>query len=356
MDPFSLTVGIIGVVDGGISLSERLKGKIDDYRNAKREVEELTHEIDLCTTLLDVLGDSLDRPESAYPKNVARQTRRLVEDMRTVFADVESLIADFDYSIRASSKYMIDAGSLRGHHDRLKALQLSFIFMQSICPPQRTPAPATAFSGTIGQLGSFEGTIQHVPVYTGASGSSDNTSITYKATLTLQASPSNHGANTPAGSSNAGRPQDLTDRLEEVKKNKRLKRKLAALTSNPFFSRETLGAVFSKSTTYAATYSLIEPRMRTGLGHEVDEDEEAEVEQYVQPRTEKQAESDVDDILTYLFDDDSGMENRADVGPDVVIVETAPGPSPSSPSRPLPYPTVDADQSPPSRYSTPPTY
>ena len=81
MDPFSLTVGIVGAVDGGLSLAEKLKGKIDDYRGAGREVEELAHEIDLCATLLDVLGDSLERPESAYPKNVVKQTWRLVGDV-----------------------------------------------------------------------------------------------------------------------------------------------------------------------------------------------------------------------------------------------------------------------------------
>jgi len=81
MDPFSLTVGIIGLVDGGLSLSKELKEKIDDFRDAGREVIELAHEIDLCTTLLDVLGESLDRPENAYPKNVVKQTKRLVEDV-----------------------------------------------------------------------------------------------------------------------------------------------------------------------------------------------------------------------------------------------------------------------------------
>lgn len=81
MDPFSVTVGVIGVVDAGISLSKELKGKIDDFNNAEREVIELAHEIDLCTTLLDVLGDNFDRPENAYPKNVVKQTRRLVMDV-----------------------------------------------------------------------------------------------------------------------------------------------------------------------------------------------------------------------------------------------------------------------------------
>lgn len=81
MDPFSITVGIVGLVDGGLSLSKDLKSKIDDFRNAERDVIELAHEIDLCTTLLDVLGDSLNGPENAYPKNIAKQTKRLVEDV-----------------------------------------------------------------------------------------------------------------------------------------------------------------------------------------------------------------------------------------------------------------------------------
>lgn len=89
MDPFSITVGIVGLVDGGLSLSKDLKNKIDDFKNAEREVIELAHEVDLCTTLLDVLGDSLDRPESAYPKNVVKQTRRLVEDVRTSWTTVD---------------------------------------------------------------------------------------------------------------------------------------------------------------------------------------------------------------------------------------------------------------------------
>jgi hypothetical protein len=81
MDPFSITVGIIGLVDGGLSLSKDLKGKIVTFRHAEQEVLELAHEIDLCVTLLDVFGQSLDRPENEYPKNVVKQTRRLVEDV-----------------------------------------------------------------------------------------------------------------------------------------------------------------------------------------------------------------------------------------------------------------------------------
>ena len=84
MDPFSITVGIVGLVDGGLSLSKELKGKIVAFKHAEQEVMELAHEIDLCTTLLDILGQSFDRPENAYPKNVVKQTKRLVDDVGTI--------------------------------------------------------------------------------------------------------------------------------------------------------------------------------------------------------------------------------------------------------------------------------
>jgi len=82
MDPFSITVGIVGLVDGGLSLSKELKDKIDSFKDAGNEIIELAHEVDLCTTLVDVLGNGLDRPESVYPANVIKQTRWLVGDVR----------------------------------------------------------------------------------------------------------------------------------------------------------------------------------------------------------------------------------------------------------------------------------
>ena len=80
-DPFSITCGVVGLVDTGLSLAKELKKRIDLYRSAERDITDLAHEVDLCTTLLDVFGETLDRPESAYPKNVVRQTKRLVADV-----------------------------------------------------------------------------------------------------------------------------------------------------------------------------------------------------------------------------------------------------------------------------------
>ena len=81
MDPFSITCGAVGLVDAGINVARELKTKIDLYKSAEQDIKELAHEVDLCTSLLDIFGNSLDRPESAYPQNVVKQTKRLVADV-----------------------------------------------------------------------------------------------------------------------------------------------------------------------------------------------------------------------------------------------------------------------------------
>ncbi|RMZ23039.1 hypothetical protein D0859_12929 [Hortaea werneckii] len=345
MDPFSITVGIVGLVDGGLSLSKDLKSKIDDFRNAEREVIELAHEIDLCTTLLDVLGDSLNGPENAYPKNIAKQTKRLVEDVGLHFDPkpcnngpgglmakehldakyVELLLAEFDYSARASGRYMIRAETFRGHHDKLKGLQLSFIFMLSVCPAPRPVQPdAEATPGT------FEGTIQHVPISTGVRDPKSGAPIMYKATLTLQPSqPHQTSTETNGEAGHANSEPDFSDRLEEAKKNKHLRKKLAALTSNPFFSREAFGSMFGRHPPKAKFYRYaesisIEPRMSAPLrtlsnAEDVDFGAGEAVEEEVpmhQPEfspASRTADDRVDDILTYLFH--NGEDESAGASP-----------------------------------------
>ncbi|RMX93470.1 hypothetical protein D0868_12839 [Hortaea werneckii] len=320
MDPFSITVGIVGLVDGGLSLSKDLKSKIDDFRNAEREVIELAHEIDLCTTLLDVLGDSLNGPENAYPKNIAKQTKRLVGDMRNVFKDVELLLAEFDYSAKASGKHMIKAETFRGHHNKLKSLQLSFIFMLSVCP---APRPVQSDAGiapgdVVGPSGTFEGTIQRVPINTGARDPKSGAPITYKATLTLQPSESQQASTGTDGRTNqASSGPEFSDRLEEAKKNKHLRKKLAALTCNPFFSREAFGSMFGRHPPKAKVYRYaepisIEPRMGmplrshsdaadVGFGAGEEMGEELPMHHPELSDSSRTADDRVEDILTYLI-------------------------------------------------------
>ncbi|KAI7222166.1 hypothetical protein KC333_g1331 [Hortaea werneckii] len=296
----------------------------------QREVIELAHEIDLCTTLLDVLGDSLNGPENAYPKNIAKQTKRLVGDMRNVFKDVELLLAEFDYSAKASARYMIKAETFRGHHDKLKGLQLSFIFMLSVCPaPRPVQSDDSVASGdVVGPSGTFEGTIQHVPIYTGARDPKSGAPVTYKATLTLQPSESQQGSTGTDGRTNqAGSGPDFSDRLEEAKKNKHLRKKLAALTSNPFFSREAFGSMFGRHPPKAKVYRYaesisVEPRMGMPLRSHSDAgdvgfgageaiEDEVPMHQPELSPSSRTADDRVEDILTYLFHDEEDESGEA---------------------------------------------
>lgn len=242
--------------------------------------------------------------------------------MRNVFRDVETLLASFDYSTIASSKYMIKAETFRGHHDKLKGLQLSFIFMLSVYPAQRTPPPMdpmVSSSSTLAQLGSFEGTIQHVPVYTGSRDPKSGSPITYKATLTLQpAVKQTHAGASDTAESSSSRP-DFTDRLEEARKDKRLKRKLAALTSNPFFSKETFGSMFARkpearlyrpepgrvrhSDSFASPVAYSVSCEDTAYNEEVGKVKQRSnvgTSEYGEHSQERKAEKDVDDILAYV--------------------------------------------------------
>ncbi|KAI7164486.1 hypothetical protein KC349_g569 [Hortaea werneckii] len=296
----------------------------------QREVIELAHEIDLCTTLLDVLGDSLNGPENAYPKNIAKQTKRLVGDMRNVFQDVELLLAEFDYSAKASARYMIKAETFRGHHDKLKGLQLSFIFMLSVCPAPRPVQPddGIASGNVVGPSGTFEGTIQHVPIYTGARDPKSGAPVTYKATLTLQPSESQRASTgTDGRADQASSGPDFSDRLEEAKKNKHLKKKLAALTSNPFFSREAFGSMFGRHPPKAKVYRYaesisVEPRMGmplrshsdaadVGFGAGEESGQGVPMHQPGLSPLSRTADDRVEDILTYLFHDEEDESAEA---------------------------------------------
>ena len=239
--------------------------------------------------------------------------------MRNVFQDVELLLAEFDYSAKASGRYMIKAETFRGHHDKLKGLQLSFIFMLSVCPtphpvqPDADAAPGNAVSPS----GTFEGTIQHVPIYTGARDPKSGAPVTYKATLTLQPSESQQastGTDAKPGQTNS--EPDFSDRLEEAKKNKHLRKKLAALTSNPFFSREAFGSMFGRHSPKAKVYRYaetisIEPRMGmplrshsdaedAGLGSGEAIGEEVPIHRPGLSPSSRTADDRVEDILTYV--------------------------------------------------------
>jgi hypothetical protein len=201
--------------------------------------------------------------------------------MRVIFDNVEAAIEGFDASFQASAKYVMDASGLREQHSKLKSLQLSFVFMLSICPPQATATLRPSDTASISSVattsllsgnGVFEGTIEQFPVYSTIQGSTDKEPITYRATLTLHpakgnpALPAGKPESTSSSSPSTGgthAPPDFTEQLSSLRRDQRLKKKLANLTSNPFFSKDSFGAYFGHSASAAKpeTRMGVDPRM-----------------------------------------------------------------------------------------------
>ncbi|KAK5118886.1 hypothetical protein LTR62_000096 [Meristemomyces frigidus] len=344
MDPFSLAVGIVGLVDGGLNLSRELKGKIVAFRGAEQEVMELAHEIDLSVTLVDLLGQRFDRPEDGYPRNVVRQTRLLVEDMNQIFDRVFGLLQDFDASVKAAAKYVLDANELKEQHAKLKGLQLSFVFMLSVCPPSRPTMTATTGGS---QAVSSQSTPVQIPITTTtASGET----VTYMATLTLQPTEPNQVPTPPSNSAKESQTDDhpdFTEQLNRLRKDQRLKKKLANLASNPFFAKDSFGALFGAHARRASStksngmveYSYMEPiSMKTGAPEddpptyasvpfdtcgEVDQEDH---EEDFAARLAEESIQDAEDILDYLYDDSKATEKdntSSDTGNEVEVIDVS---------------------------------
>jgi hypothetical protein len=79
MDPFSITVGVVGLADAGTTLAGFLTDKYKSYRDAPELILEIAHEVEFCAGLVDMFGSSLDRPGVKYPERFVRDAKGLVE-------------------------------------------------------------------------------------------------------------------------------------------------------------------------------------------------------------------------------------------------------------------------------------
>ncbi|KAK5738201.1 hypothetical protein LTR17_006231 [Elasticomyces elasticus] len=247
MDPFSITAGVIGVVDGGLSLSKMLVDRVQNFRRADEQIMELAHEVDLCNALLDELRPRLNLPRGSYPKNLVSVAEVLITRMSETMDSIRKRVQTFDTSKTDAAKYaLFDAGALKGHHGKLKGLQTDFMCLLCVFPAQPpVTAPAMATSGLAG-LVSLEGTIQHIPIYSNSRDPSSGGPVTYQATLTLRPAPTQPtGIPAPPTPAPPGLPAQsaaLAQQLQDLKRDKVARKKLANLTSSPFFQ---LGNMFS---------------------------------------------------------------------------------------------------------------
>ncbi|KAK3623027.1 hypothetical protein LTR56_021867 [Elasticomyces elasticus] len=264
MDPFSITAGVIGVVDGGLSLSKMLVDRVKDFNKAEEQIMELAHEVDLCSTLLDELRPRLNLPRGAYPKNLVSVAEVLITRMSETMDSIRKRVQAFDTSKANAAKYaLFDAGTLRGHHGKLKGLQTDFMCLLCVFPAQsQVTAPAMGISGLAG-LGSLEGTIQHIPIYSNSRDPSSGGPVTYQATLTLRPAPTQPaGIPSPPAPAPSGGPAQsaaLAQQLQDLKRDKVARKKLANLTSSPFFQ---LGDIFGSKKSRRSQPVSPDPRSR----------------------------------------------------------------------------------------------
>lgn len=154
MDPFSITVGVVGLADAGTSLAGFLTDKYKTYRDAPELILEIAHEVEFCAGLVDMFGTNLDRPGAEYPERFVRDAKNLVRRTNAVFLDIRELIPtdkDFDAPFsRARWHFVLDKKKLLEHQQRLRQLQQMFMFMETMHRyhyPSNNPAKPSDVGG-----------------------------------------------------------------------------------------------------------------------------------------------------------------------------------------------------------------
>ncbi|KAK5682448.1 hypothetical protein LTS10_005576 [Elasticomyces elasticus] len=313
MDPFSITAGVIGVVDGGLSLSKMLVDRVQNFRRADEQIMELAHEVDLCNALLDELRPRLNLPRGSYPKNLVSVAELLITRMSETMDSIRKRVQTFDTSKTDAAKYaLFDAGALKGHHGKLKGLQTDFMCLFNSRDP------------------------------------SSGGPVTYQATLTLRPAPTQPtgipAPPTPAPSGVPAQSAALAQQLQDLKRDKVARKKLANLTSSPFFQ---LGNMFSSKKSHRRQAASPDPKSRyrmrapdpeerafmrkaaddetTGYSYGLDPPSD-----YMGPIESRSTLGDdasaskVDAMLDYLFEEDDS--ESYDISEDATLLETYTGP------------------------------
>lgn len=271
MDPFSITVGVVGLADAGTSLAGFLTEKYKTYRDAPELILEIAHEVEFCAGLVDMFGSNLDRPGAEYPEKFVRDAKNLVRRTNAVFLDIRGLMPidrDFDAPFsRARWHFMLDKKKLLEHQQRLRQLQQMFMFMETMYryhyPSENTVKPSGGAIKDPNQgPDSEEQTLQGVmdsqsPMLlngVGADGRSFQVTLTLKpVSQQMEAVPYSMPVSAPGISSRSG--------LSTIKpaRSSQSKRRLEGLRRSPFFDMSLLeGDQPRRRKAEATTYEYVE--------------------------------------------------------------------------------------------------
>ena len=89
MDPFSITVGAVGLADTGTSLAKSLYGKVKSYKNAPNEIQEVAHDVETCTYMFNLLRSSVNANDANFTPEFKRIATNLVKKVQLLETTVE---------------------------------------------------------------------------------------------------------------------------------------------------------------------------------------------------------------------------------------------------------------------------
>lgn len=92
MDPFSITVGCVGLVGTIVKVSKTLVVFAKDAQQAQADVDQVSRELNSLKTVLELLAKN---DKTRFPERISRHISGIVENCKTVVLDVEKSIEKF---------------------------------------------------------------------------------------------------------------------------------------------------------------------------------------------------------------------------------------------------------------------
>lgn len=83
-EPISLATSILALTESGFSLGKTLLDALRSYQNAQEDIAEISHEVNVCSTLMRSFGERLMNGAVTYSEGFQEDLENLVENVRSV--------------------------------------------------------------------------------------------------------------------------------------------------------------------------------------------------------------------------------------------------------------------------------
>ncbi|EPE33038.1 hypothetical protein GLAREA_06050 [Glarea lozoyensis ATCC 20868] len=333
MDPFSVTVGAVGLLDFANKVTNGLIDRYQAFSSAPRQMLEIADQITLCAGLVDVFAKSVDGTgKQDFPRKFKADAAGLITQCYSILKEIEKMIPHGSqkpgYTERLKYAFS-DEKKIKQQQEKLKQVQHMLMFMTTCWMYQLPNQPKEPqVSSSAGQIpfGSFSGFMQQLPLEINIKdpNASSAQSMGYEATLTLKP------IEPPTGCQ--GKEQELKQSRERMdgrklrgssrsrETNKALsmyeKQALENMRRSSYFSAKLLKPPFTVQRT---SFNLDPPnRDRSERDRKEEHSEQKRTEFAMRGSedempnslmTKEQAAKGVENILSEWFDDDSELSD-----------------------------------------------